>query len=478
MPNPVTDQLDMVNTTTVHGGSWLFPKSVRIDQGFSQQVFKASGEYRGSVDDPATKIPVRDGEIVLRVNLGVKELALKGTLHTRDGYTRAYEGIVLIRVTKPAQFAIAYRQGVDPAGSARTLIDGDLTRWASDMKHDEIAQEMLRYRTRHALDAYSPTLGLGVASVEKLIAYADPVIAERIDIEHKDQITRTQDAIGHRRREDERGEHAKDRALARDQAAQDDMTKFQLDAKKRVVTAIVDAHMRQLQDLLQQGYTLEEINRDRPDLMPLIAELADFTPRQYDALGGGSGTAAAGSSDGEVRSNLLGVRLKEVPLTPDQQESLGAQPIAVEKAYQIIRVDQDGPAARAALLTGDILISQSPLLLTVAAPDANGLRAAPPTSSAVASFDDSVRQELKGQAKNVAGFVEVFGGSFAGSVDVGNGIALASGAINALHALASQHFVFSQQTAYFKALWDGTLQSNQVAIYIFFFQLSTVCANH
>lgn len=123
-------------------------------------------------------------------------------------------------------------------------------------------------------------------------------------------------------------------------------------------------------------------------------------------------------------------------------------------------------------------ISQSPLMLTIAAPDAFGLRASPPTASSIESFTGSVRQELQGQANNVAGFVEVFGGSYAGSVDVGDGVALASGAISALRVLASQHFIFSQQTAYFKALWDGTLQSNQVAIYIFFFQLSAVCANH
>lgn len=120
-------------------------------------------------------------------------------------------------------------------------------------------------------------------------------------------------------------------------------------------------------------------------------------------------------------------------------------------------------------------INQSPMLLKITAPDAFGLRASPPARSAIASFDGSVRQQLGRQAKNIAGFVEVFGGSYAGAADVGDGISLASGAIAALQALAAQRFVFSRQTAYFKALWDGTLLPNQVVIYIFFFQLSPVC---
>lgn len=113
-----------------------------------------------------------------------------------------------------------------------------------------------------------------------------------------------------------------------------------------------------------------------------------------------------------------------------------------------------------------------PQFVTVAVSDPSGLRV--PTQNAIKSFAANIRHSnLTRNAKRIAGLVEVFGGS----ADVGDGVSFASGAIIALKAMIGQHFIFSSQTAFFKPLWDGTLRSNQVSIYVFYFVVAPSCTS-
>lgn len=107
--------------------------------------------------------------------------------------------------------------------------------------------------------------------------------------------------------------------------------------------------------------------------------------------------------------------------------------------------------------------------VTITAPDPFGLRQERP--SALGGFANKVKGALQKDAKRIAGFVEVFGGS----PDVNDGTRFASGAIRALQLLKSQKYIFTSQTVFFKPLWSGSLRSNQVMIYIFFFQISSSC---
>ena len=110
-------------------------------------------------------------------------------------------------------------------------------------------------------------------------------------------------------------------------------------------------------------------------------------------------------------------------------------------------------------------------LVTVS--DPYGLRSQ--TASALNSFFSDVEHnpELHKDAGHVAGVVEVFGGSSS----VGDGVNFASGAIKSLRNHANGQFIFSVRTAYFKPLWDGTIQSDQVRIYVFYYILAASCGS-
>lgn len=115
-------------------------------------------------------------------------------------------------------------------------------------------------------------------------------------------------------------------------------------------------------------------------------------------------------------------------------------------------------------------MDQNPTVAKLTVSDPYGLRAR--STGALNGFANEVRHSaLSRKSKNIAGFVEVFGGSS----DVGDGVTFAGGAIQSLRILAKSRFIFTSQTAFFKPLWDGTLASNQVVIYVFFFKLSASC---
>ncbi len=89
-------------------------------------------------------------------------------------------------------------------------------------------------------------------------------------------------------------------------------------------------------------------------------------------------------------------------------------------------------------------------------------------------FADVQHSDLQKYQGRLVGVAEVFGGS----PDVGDGITFAAGAIKSLSAHSNGSFLFYSRTVFFRPLWDGELESDQVRIYVFFLTVAaTSCAS-
>ena len=116
-------------------------------------------------------------------------------------------------------------------------------------------------------------------------------------------------------------------------------------------------------------------------------------------------------------------------------------------------------------------IEQNPgASLTLAVGNDGGLRNN--DGGAEAAFAAQVHSAMAKYAGRTAGLVQVYGGSYNGNLDVQDGVALANGAINGLKRLGGTGFIFSSQETLFQPFWSGTINSNQVQLYVFFFKTS------
>src|SRR5437764_15368308 len=124
MTNTMTDELRLVQMEDAKSVFGLFGRMISFEDGFSLEVFR-DGMHLGSVrskdvaitNDIQTsfeRMSIRDGDILLRVNLGSRILTIKGDLLTQDGYTQGYEIVLEIMVNDPTQFAMHYVQQNDP----------------------------------------------------------------------------------------------------------------------------------------------------------------------------------------------------------------------------------------------------------------------------------------------------------------------------------------------------------------------------
>jgi hypothetical protein len=102
---------------------------------------------------------------------------------------------------------------------------------------------------------------------------------------------------------------------------------------------------------------------------------------------------------------------------------------------------------------------------------ADGLRQFDP--AAEQGFSQLVQARLSAYAGRTAGLVEVFGGSYNGNLDVGDGLSLARGAIDSLSLLAHQQFIFTTDQTLYQPFWDGTISGTQIRIVLFLYTEST-----
>ena len=117
-------------------------------------------------------------------------------------------------------------------------------------------------------------------------------------------------------------------------------------------------------------------------------------------------------------------------------------------------------------------IEKAPQEVILTASDPYGVRQQ--TSAGLTSFIGDVKSNaaLRANANRIAGLIEVFGGS----TDPGDGTTFAAGAIRALQLMQSNHFIVTDQTAFFKPLWSGAIGSNQIDMFVFYFRISASCS--
>lgn len=197
--NVSTDQLDLVRAEEAKGLLRLFSRILSASDGFCLVVFRKDS-YIGSIvsDEVITendlkrrceRIGVRDGDSILRINMGPRPMTISDKLTTQDGYTRPYKLEIEICVSDPRNFAQRYRQSSDPVNLARIAIEGDLQRCARRNPHDDLSEDMLLRCTMQALTHGSNrSFGLEVTAAHKITLSMDPRRAQELEILQKSRL--------------------------------------------------------------------------------------------------------------------------------------------------------------------------------------------------------------------------------------------------------------------------------------------------
>src|SRR5437762_3218067 len=197
--NTLTDQFNLVQREEAKGLFRLFSRQRSVSDGFCLAVFRKE-EYRGSIlsDDVYTegdlkrrseRLGVRDGDIILRINLGPRPLSISEKLGTMDGYVRPYTLELEIRVSDPRSFAQRYLQWSDPVKLARIAIEGYLQRYAIRKRHDELREDMLRDYAEQALrESSNRSFGIEVVAAHKITLFMDPTRSKELDILQQAQL--------------------------------------------------------------------------------------------------------------------------------------------------------------------------------------------------------------------------------------------------------------------------------------------------
>lgn len=365
MTNTETDAIHLVETAPVQGGNWFFPRNVREDVGYSLQVFTSSGQYRGSVDGERERVRAQNGDLILRVSLGEFVLAFNGQLGTLDHHSRAYHAQVTLRVGDPVRFAISYRQQVvDPVAWARRTIDTNLVNWAATMPNNDITLAMLRYRAERALAGANRTVGLELVSVDSVTADLSAMDTRIVQIQQDEVVRGEQHRVDVVISNEQRQEAEINDEAARQKAALDADAALTRELREGTIRTLYRNYQKQLNDLLQQGYTWDEINDQYPDMVHSLTRLGGFQGQDLLPSGTSSASQSGGSTgthgntvlQSDERINPIGASVTAVPLTISQQQAVAQQGMIIDQVFQISKLDAGGPAANANLSIGDLVL--------------------------------------------------------------------------------------------------------------------------
>jgi len=203
MPNSMTDGLGLVQSATVKGFLGLFGRTLSVADGFSLEVFREDShlgsimsndiKVASDVKKRCERLGARDGDTILRINLGPRMLTMTGKLYTHDGYARAYEIVVQVQVNHPPRFAQRYRQQSDPIKMAKEAVEGEFQKYAERNTHDSMDQANLRYLAEHALDiASNQEIGVVVIRAHKSLLWLDPKYARELELRQQARVNQTE----------------------------------------------------------------------------------------------------------------------------------------------------------------------------------------------------------------------------------------------------------------------------------------------
>jgi hypothetical protein len=170
--NPLTDALNLVETTTVHGFMRIFTQTIGSEAGFSLELFHG-GAHRGSISSAQFQqaaqvkqrfqaLGARDGDTLYRVNLGPRMQLVQDTLRTRDGYTRDYSITVELQIIDPSQFIELYRQGADPVHLVILGIKEALQEYGDRTFYEKMQPANIQTQAKYAFDRERDNLRAGI----------------------------------------------------------------------------------------------------------------------------------------------------------------------------------------------------------------------------------------------------------------------------------------------------------------------------
>ncbi|HJT56269.1 MAG TPA: hypothetical protein VJ761_07240 [Ktedonobacteraceae bacterium] len=197
--NPVTDTLRLVQKEEGRSTFYIFRRKRTEQYGFCLVIFRGKAllgyipstdiMVEGDILRRYKQIGIKDGDTILSVNLGPQPLEIRDSLSTRDGYPRQYTLVLDVCVIDPIKFAQRYVQDTDPVARARTAIEGYIQSCASQWRHDDLNENVLRDFAEQALTVEPNTsLGLKVVKAQKASLPLNPDRAREIEIARKREI--------------------------------------------------------------------------------------------------------------------------------------------------------------------------------------------------------------------------------------------------------------------------------------------------
>ncbi|HEU0028172.1 MAG TPA: hypothetical protein VFQ25_13745 [Ktedonobacterales bacterium] len=370
--NPETDALKLVETFPVPSGRWFLPPAVANDVGYSLQIYSPTGQFKGEVPPGGVQQRAREGDQVLRINLGQHPLEIKGTLKTKDGFTRAYSLTLLIKVDTPGVFGVLYRQSTDPVAQLRIGMDDQLRKWAITQNHDDINELLMGQWASTFATLESARLGFLVVSVKQPNVELDPHPAAERAKELAERLRQLDLIVQTRVNNEKREEEAKDAEEARKRKELDAFTDNRIGAQTRITQVMTEEYTRRLQQAMRDGIPLSDLIRADPDFANWAAGQFPATPSQGQ-LGGPASTlfslpqapldaarsvnAAPTAPEGGPREiPALGITLAPVTLTDEQTYFAEQARLIVDRAYVIQRIDTGISTTQSQLAPNDIIV--------------------------------------------------------------------------------------------------------------------------
>ncbi len=384
--NEMTDQLGLVERVSGRGFLAWFSRQQPAQDGFSLEVFRGnvhlgsilSNEISGDIKRRCDRLGIRDGDMILRINLGSRIMTVGGQLSTGDQgerhFTREYEMTIKLKVSHPDTFALHYHQQSDPVALAKAAIQGAIHKYAQRTLHDDISEFGLCYQAENALELRSNRdIGISVTSAYVTTLKPDPTYTQISDMKKRETITVLEDTFAqtretqtnrHRHGEEEEENKHKIRQDYIKAVAEEAIRATTSDIRSRrdddvPLERILEKHMGTIDFLpispkpeaksLPPGQEMKRLNQGPTE----NEKETGLLPDQPEADARSHPGTVSQQTSMIIHSTHMGVTLMPTTLSETQRKKLG---LGLNTVFVVQMTDQDGPADRAELLPGDYLI--------------------------------------------------------------------------------------------------------------------------